>query len=154
MRSSQSCEVTYQRVVEFNEKDPAKDRTPRSSPRHDVTDEELKYCFHQIILTASVSEGLNNRVYSERHTCIMPNHSSTSWKKDSLHTQILRSERAGIDAVVLVMLDALDELDERGWRWECRQCHASNSVVIDAGCSNCRNVWRDSGANVGDDTSQ
>ena len=27
----------------------------------------------------------------------------TSWKQHSLHTQILRSERAGIDAVVVVL---------------------------------------------------
>ena len=31
-------------------------------------------------------------------------HSSTLWKKDSLHTQILRSERAGIGAVVVVVV--------------------------------------------------
>jgi len=30
------------------------------------------------------------------------NHSFTPWKKDSLHTEILRLERAGIDAVIVV----------------------------------------------------
>jgi len=113
MGSSQSCQVTYQRIVKFNEKDPAKDRTPRSSPRQDVTDEELKYCFYQIVLEASILQRWDDQVYSEHHTVIM------------------------IDA-----LDELKELDELGWRWACRQCHTSNSAN-DTHCSNCRNSWRD-----------
>jgi len=55
MKSSQSCQVTYQRLVELDERDTAKDRAPKSLPRHDVTEEELKYCFRRIILMATSS---------------------------------------------------------------------------------------------------
>ena len=43
-------------------------------------------------------------------------HSSTLWKKDSLHTQILRSERAGIGAVVVVVV--VRSLNEEIWHVE------------------------------------
>jgi hypothetical protein len=60
MESSQSCQVTYERIVDLNEEDTTQDRTlrsppsevlPKSSPKHAVTEEELKYCFRRLILT-------------------------------------------------------------------------------------------------------
>jgi hypothetical protein len=73
MKSSQSCQVTYERIVELNKEDTTEDTTPRSSPsevhpqsppKHDITEEELKYCFRRLTLTAPappISEFGNTR---------------------------------------------------------------------------------------------
>jgi hypothetical protein len=63
-KGSQSCQVTYERIVELNEEDTTEDRTPRTSPtevlqkspsRHETTEEELKCCFRRLTLTAPVA---------------------------------------------------------------------------------------------------
>jgi hypothetical protein len=61
MKVSQSCQVTYERIVDLNEEHTTEDRAsrispseipPKSPPKHDITEEELKYCFRRLILTA------------------------------------------------------------------------------------------------------
>lgn len=61
MKISQSCQVTYERIVDLNEEDTTEDKAsrispseipPKSPPKHDITEEELKYCFRRLILTA------------------------------------------------------------------------------------------------------
>jgi hypothetical protein len=72
MKSSLSCQVTYKRIVDLNEEDTTEDRTPRSPqspPKHDITVEEFKYCFRQLILTAPAprrSPALPRHDYSVR----------------------------------------------------------------------------------------
>jgi hypothetical protein len=53
--------VTYERIVDLNEEDTTEGRAsrispseilPKSPPKHDITEEELKYCFRRLTLTA------------------------------------------------------------------------------------------------------
>ncbi|KAH9866750.1 hypothetical protein J1614_008443 [Plenodomus biglobosus] len=57
----QSCQVTYERIVDLDEEDTTKDgasriplskNPPKSPPKHGITEEELKYCFRRLALTA------------------------------------------------------------------------------------------------------
>ena len=75
--------MTYERIVEVDEEDVTDDKIPRSSPLkalpdtppiHDVTEEELKYCFRRIILMASappISELEIMLLFNDEATCLI-----------------------------------------------------------------------------------
>lgn len=65
---------------QLNEEDTTEDGTPRTSPtevlqkspsRHETTEEELKYCFRRLTLTAPVALSLPKAVVQKLHDTVV-----------------------------------------------------------------------------------